>query len=167
MGLGWPLRIVRALLPTMDELIPKEHPEQDVGGGDFNLDWWQLAGANLVIPRAVLAAKYNTGTSAFVKSYQEEAWNVNSALAHPTLARAGAGEYSYTFAATYPDKDGNLVATVLGEPDVRATKVLAVYADRVDAYAWIDAGDPLVIQVRLFNAAGAGVDDVPFLLKVM
>lgn len=162
---GYPQRLVRDQLgPSMDETVPVTNPEQQVGGRQFNLEWQQLAGLNLaMITRAVIVADWNG--SDFDVSYQEEAWNAKHAQSHPVLARAGTGDYTYTFAATYDDQDGNAISTVLLAPRASAQKVITTFASRVDAYAYLDAADPLIVHVKLFDGSGTAVDE-PFILEV-
>lgn len=160
----WPNRLLRQLFgPTLRSLFPVENPEYDVGAETFNSLFWQLAGTNLVVHRVYLEASWN-GSSFDIDS-QAEAWNPNGDVAHPVLARASAGVYSYTFAATYQDMDGNAVQTVLGAPRVKSHRVLTGFPDRIEAEAWVDPSAPLVVEVRLWEADGTPVDH-PFSLEV-
>lgn len=161
---GFPLRFIRSFLgPKFRNTRPVKDPNTQMGAEKFNPLFWQLSGLNLVVSRVYLEAAW-TG-AAFQMAHQREAWNAENDQSHPTLARASAGVYSYTFAATYLDEDGTAVQTVLGAPHAWSPQVLAAYADRVDAYAWVDPGNALVVHVRLFDAAGAGID-APFALSV-
>lgn len=160
---GFPTRFLRSALgPKFVNTIPVETPESDIGDSQFNAAFWQLAGMNLVVSRVALIAHYTGGL--FVYGHQEEAWNPENAQPHPALARSAAGVYTYTFAASYLDEDGNAVATVLRAPRLSCHKVLTAFADRIDAHAWIDNSNPLVLQLRLWSQAGAGVDE-PFWLE--
>lgn len=160
---GFPSRFVRSHLgPKFVNTAPIEKPESQVGDAQFNAAFWQVAGMNLVLPRVALIAHYTGGQ--FVYGHQAEAWNAENAQLHPALARTGAGAYTYTFAANYLDEDGVAVATVLRAPRLSCHKVLTAFADRIDAHAWVDNGNPLVLQLRLWNQAGAGVDE-PFWLE--
>ncbi len=162
---GFPTRFLRSILgPKFVNQSPVENPEGDIGDRQFNAAFHQLAGMNLVVPRAVLIASHN-GT-AFQVAHQAEAWNPENAQLHPTPARAAAGSYSYTFAATYKDQEGVDVSTVLLAARVSCHRDLtAGFANRIEARSWIDAGNPLRVQVRLWDAGGAGVDH-PFWLEV-
>jgi len=164
---GYPTRLIRSSFgPKRIDPRPVEHPEQEVGAADYNAAFHQVAGMNLAIAtRASLIARWDSGTSHFVVSHQEEAWNSEREQAHPALVRVGAGVYTYTFAATYLDEDDVAVTTELGAPRVTVHKVLTAYADRVVGFAWVDASSPLVVQIRLWDAAGTP-EDAPFWLEV-
>lgn len=161
---GFPTRFLRSILgPKFVNQTPVESPESDIGDAQFNAAFHQLAGMNLVVPRAVVIATYGSG---FQIAHQAEAWNPENAQLHPTLARAGSGIYSYTFASTYKDEDGVDVSTVLFGARVSCHRDLSGgFATRISAHAWIDAGNPLVVQVRLWDTGGGGGDH-PFWLEV-
>lgn len=162
---GFPLRFLRSALgPELIDSAPVENPETDIGARQFNLAFWQMAGANLIVPRATVVARWDG--SAFVIAHQAEAWNTEGAQAHPLLERQEEGSYTYTFAANYLDENGAAIATVLGPPRVSCHRALADFSERVITAAWIDPGDPLVVQVRLWDADGIGVDH-PFWLEVL
>jgi len=161
---GFPSRVLRSLFgPKLINTAPVENPETDIPESAFNTLFHQVAGMNLVLPRVALIASY-TGAVQTI-SHQAEAWNPENAQAHPVLARAAAGQYTYTFAATYKDENGADVPTVLLAPRVSCQRDLtAGFASRIEAHAWKDT-NPLVINVRLWDAGGAGVDH-PFWLEV-
>ncbi len=81
------------------------------------------------------------------------------------LARAGTGNYTYTFAATYNDENGVAQAISLIGTRLTDRKVLTVFGDRLEPRAWIDGGNPLRIQIRMWDASGTLVDQ-PFWLEV-
>lgn len=161
---GFPRRFVRSVLgPKFVNTAPVENPESDIGDAQFNAAFHQLAGMNLTVPRVSLIAFY-TG-SQFVVSHQAEAWNPESAQTRPALARAAAGSYIYTFAPTYKDEDGVDIATSIFAPRVSSHRDLSGgFANRIEARAWMDAANPLQIQIRLWDAGGTGVDQ-PFWLE--
>ncbi len=162
---GFPTRLTRQLFgPRFRDARPVEDSETECGEGTLNPLIWQVAGMNLVAPRVSLVAHY-TGSS-FLISHRSEAWNPEEKLTRPTLARSAAGVYTYTFAANYPDESGVQVDTYLGAARVTAQKAVTAYANRVDGYAWRDGTNPLVINIALYNSAGAGVDE-PFWLEVL
>jgi hypothetical protein len=163
--MGFPTRILRSALgPKFLDTAPVENPETDIGARQFNLAFHQVAGLNLVAPRVSLVAHYTGGQ--FVIQHQQEAWNTEGAQARPVLARSAAGVYTYTFASSYLDEDGVSVATVLRAPRISCHKVLTAFADRIDPLSWVDGGSPLVLQIRLWNQSGAGVDE-PFWLEAL
>lgn len=161
---GFPSRFLRAALgPKFVNSRPIESPESDIGDKQFNAAFWQLAGANLVLPRVSLIAHYTGGN--FVYSQQAEAWNPDQAQPHPALARVSAGAYTYTFAASYLDEDGLAVPTVLRAPRLSCHKVLTAFTDRIEAHAFVDTIDPLVLQLRLWTGAAGTAVDEPFWLE--
>ena len=161
---GFPSRFLRSLLgPKFVNTNPAENPETDVGAQQFNAAFHQVAGMNLVVPRVALIASYSGG--GFVYSHQAEAWNPENAQAHPVLARSAAGVYTYTFASTYKDEDGTDVATVILAPRVSCHRDLSGgFANRIEARSWKDGSNPLIIQIRLWDTGGTGVDH-PFWLE--
>jgi hypothetical protein len=163
---GFPARFARSALgPTFVDAYPVENPEQDIGATQANLAAWQLAGLNGCAPRALLAAYWDSGTSAFVIASQAEAWNSDGAQSHPALARAAAGDYTYTFASTYLDELGASVSPALVGAVLAPARVLTAFADRIITAAWIDPTAPLVVELRQWNAAGSATDH-PFVLLV-
>jgi len=162
---GFPTRFLRSLLgPKFVNTSPVESPESDIGDVQFNAAFHQLAGMNLVVPRVALIASY-TGAAQTIL-HQAEAWNPENAQAHPVLARSAAGVYTYTFASTYQDENGAAVATVLLAPRVSCHRDLSGgFANRIEAHAWKDGSNPLIVQVRLWDTGGTGVDH-PFWLEV-
>jgi hypothetical protein len=170
--MSFPTRVTRSALgPRFRDVYPVENPETDVGAEQFNAAFDQLAGLNVVAPRVALIATWNG--SAFDVRHQAEAWNPDGGQAHPALARAGVGRYTYTFAASYLDADGNTVATsllacrlsVFGVPAADASST-DPYASRRTPMAWVDPGNPLVVKIAIFSSAGAVVDE-PFWLEVL
>ena len=165
MGLGFPNRITRADLgpPHVNE-HPVEHPETEVGAEVVEPLLHQVVGANLVLPRAVVAANWNGAD--FDYEHQQEAWNPDNAQVRPVLDRSGTGVYTWTFASTYKDETGEDIATLIRAPRISSHKTLSAFADRIVAEAWIPSGTPLVVQVRLWSAAGTP-EDAPFRLEVL
>jgi hypothetical protein len=160
---GWPSRIIRSLLgPVLVDDYAAENPDTDIPAAAFNTAFHQLAGLNVMLPRAGVVASYS-GTLTVI--YQSEAWNADGAQVHPVLARSGTGLYTLTFAATYLDELGASVATSIVFARAGAMRVLTSYADRVNAYAWIDGSNPLIVHVSLFDASGSAID-APFWLEV-
>jgi hypothetical protein len=166
---GWPSRIFKSMLgATLRDARPVENPEIEWAARYIELLKHTAVGAALIAPRATLCAEWNTGTSSFTIHHQAEAWNVNNALAHPTLDRTSTGSYTYTFAATYPDMDGALVAFDPRGYRVDICKQLP--SSDVLPYhpAVYRAGDIELpaLYVRLRDAGDTSVD-VPFWLEVL
>ena len=153
--------------PEMRNLYPVENPEIDYGADQINLANWQLAGTGLMVCRAILIAEWDG--SAFTVLRQDETWNPRRDQSPPVLARVGTGDYTYTVAGSYPDKDGvSVPVTVFG---ARAT-ILSFGAPGLSdlplAVANVSAN---VVSVVLgtVDAGGAGafaVADYRFLLEV-
>jgi hypothetical protein len=119
----------------------------------------------LIAPRAVLVGSYSGST--LTTKHQAEAWNPNNDQAHPTPARSGTGVYSYTFASTYKDEDGNDVTTVLLGARVLPQGEVTSYANRIVFHAWIDPAAPLVARWRFWETSAGDPVDVPFWLEVL
>src|SRR5690606_33961084 len=144
MGFGFPKRFTRDELgPELVNAYPVENVETDVGEDTFNAAFHQLAGMNLIVPRATLVAEW-TGAAINVL-HQEEAWNAKREQAHPVAARAAAGHYTYTFAASYLDESGVALPTVLAVARVQVAGT-GVFADRAAVEAYVDGSNPLVVH---------------------
>jgi hypothetical protein len=163
--MGFPTRFIRSFLgPLLRDINPPDTPETDIGARTFNTLFWQTAGMNLVVPRASLVANWNV--SAFLISHQHEAWNAENAQPHPGLTRQSTGRYRYTFASSYLDEDGTAIATALGPPRISPHSTVAAWSNQIYPYAWIDPGSPLVVEISIWNFAGAATD-APFWLEVL
>jgi hypothetical protein len=104
---GFPGRPSRdAFGPTMDTSRVPVIPTRDVGGAQFNLEWWQTAGAGLMVPLAWVGIAANGARTAAA-----EAWNANqNGTLHPTVVHGATGFYLVAFNAYAPNELGNLVA---------------------------------------------------------
>jgi hypothetical protein len=163
---GFPSRLLRSIFgpKVLVNTNPVENPNSDLGAEAFMPLFHQVAGMNLLAPRAVLLGFY-TGAVLTIQ-HQAEAWSPDNDQVHPTPARSAAGVYTYTFASTYKDENGADIATVLLAARVSCHRDLSGgFANRISAHAWKDATNPLQINVRLWDTAGTGVDH-PFWLEV-
>lgn len=166
---GWPSRILKSELgSTLRDPRTVEHPELEWAARYIELLKHQAVGAALCASRVSLCAAWNTGTSAFDVYQQHEAWNPTGAVAHPVLARTSAGLYTYTFAATYADMDGESVVFAAHGFRVQACGILPT-ADALPYQAHVEldseeATPTLVVTMR--GADGAPVD-APFWLEVL
>jgi hypothetical protein len=162
---GFPNRIVRSNLgPTYRDRNAVENPEVELGADYANLLLHQAVGVQLISPVADLIASW-TG-AVFVVAKREEAWNVDHSQAHPVLARTGAGVYTYQFAASYLDMDGESVITALADARLTARSTTAGYANRVSGRAWVDDADATLVHIEIYDAAGSAAD-APFWLEVI
>lgn len=110
---GFPNRPVRTLYgPTMVNTRPVRDRSREVDAATVNLERWQLAGAGLMVPRAVILL--DGATASIV--YRAEAWNpdavVDATHPDPTVTKLTTGTYAVEYEATYPDHDGTAVNTV-------------------------------------------------------
>jgi hypothetical protein len=162
---GFPTRLIRSIFgPKLRDEHPVENPETQIPARAFNALFHQVAGMNLAMAvRATLIAAWDMDH--FEIAYQEEAWNSNRDQARPELTRVTTGRYSYKFASTYKDEDGNDVPTDLVQPRVSTYKYMTSWNDRLFAYAWKDPADPLRVQVAIYDKDGTLVDE-PFWLEV-
>lgn len=161
---GFPTRFLRSQLgPQLRNNYPVENPETDIGDATFNAAFWQIAGMNLVVPRATLVATWN-GVG-FDIGHQAEAWNADGAQLHPELARVGPGHYTYTFAPTYRDEDDVEIATALHAARVSVQQLTGVGEPYIPA-AFPDTAEPLVVRIRIFEFLGSAAD-APFWLEVL
>ncbi len=162
---GFPSRLFRSFFgPRFRDARPVENPETEVSADALNPLLWQVAGLNQTASRAAIIASWDGAT--FDVSFQGEAWNANGSQDHPELARASAGVYTYTFAATYLDEAEEEVAINLLAARIHCLKPLTVFADRVSAHAWRDPDSATVIHVRLWDEATGTAVDQPFWLEV-
>lgn len=163
---GYPTRIIRSTFgPTLEDEYPVQNPRTQIPATAFNTLFHQLAGLNVSsLTRAVVVAEFTGGV--LVTRYQAEAWNPEGGQAHPVLARVGAGDYTLTFAASYLDEQGIVVPTALTAPKASAHPVVAAWGDVAIAGAYLDAVNPLVVHVKIFDAATGNPLDAPFVLEV-
>lgn len=166
---AFPTRITRSQLgPQLRDVYPVENPETDIGHDSFNAAFDQIAGCNVIVPRAALVASWNG--SAFDILHQAEAWNTDANQPRPTLARSATGRYTYLFAASYLDSEGNAITTALpacrAEPFRVPVDEANPYASRISRLVWKDPANPLNIKLAFFDSAGTAID-VPFWLEVL
>jgi hypothetical protein len=160
---SFPNRLIRSQLgPKLVDNYPVENPKSELGAATFNPSFWSVAGMTGILPRAALVARWNG--SSFDISHQREAWNAENDQAHPSLARFGTGQYTYTFAATYLDEDGVAVPTVLVAARVAA--VVASAGGPMRGSAWPNSGNALQIDIDLRDLASANRDGA-FWLEVL
>jgi hypothetical protein len=166
---GFPERATRGDLgPEYRNNRPVENPETDFDAQKLNLLCDQVAGANQIVARASLVAKWNPGANDFDIFHQAEAWNPNQDQARPELTRIAAGRYAYLFASTYMNSANEVITTSL--PAVRAhcfdTPASEVAPVFYKAYAWKDSGNPLRVLIAVQDNAGA-LTDKAFWLEVL
>lgn len=106
---GFPNRISRASLgPALQDTWPVTDPRKAIPAATFMLAWWQLAGASLVVPKAVIGVTMN-GTQP-VTDYQALAFDPDGVQPLLSWTRSAAGVYTYSFPQSeYPDEQGNPV----------------------------------------------------------
>lgn len=107
---GYPNKISRSSLgPSYQNAAKVGNPKQEADAAIFNLMCWQLAGVNVVAPRAVLIGQADNATISLVKQYL--AWDPNGALGPSTFSRTSQGVYTWALpgSGTYSDMNGNAV----------------------------------------------------------
>lgn len=119
---GFPNRISRDSLGPSDliDTWPVTDPRKAIPAATYKLAWWQLAGASLVVARAVVGVTMS-GTNP-VTTYQALAFDPNGTLPLLNWTRTGVGVYTYSFPQSeYPDEQGNLVTLAFagGRADVQ------------------------------------------------
>lgn len=108
------------------------HPRRNFGnvrGNDanclndnyLNLMHWQLAGANLMVPKAWFVFDTVNGADPTMIEHHE-AWRPKDDGPAPTALRTGEGVWTFTYAATVKDMDGVDVSPGLryAEPSLQA-----------------------------------------------
>lgn len=107
---GYPNKITRAALgPTYVNSTKIGNPAEEIDAAVFNLMAWQMAGLNLVAPRAVIIGQAENGQPILYKQWLS--WDPNGALANTQFTRTGTGVYTWALpgSGTYADMNGNLV----------------------------------------------------------
>lgn len=135
-----PERVNDGVPPDADKYVDAE---------TFNLEHWQTAGLGVVASRAWAVLNWTGSVLELVAA--GEAWDPNGTQANPTPARASAGVYTLTYAATYANRLGAAVAPALiaGKASVQALggDWAAVAVPRVDGRT---------VDVELVNAGTPG-----------
>ena len=106
---GFPNRTSRSSFgPALVDTWPVTDPRKAIAAASFMLAWWQLAGAALVVPKAVLGVTMS-GTQP-ITDYQALAFDPDGLLPKLTWTRSAAGVYTYSFPQSeYPDEQNNPV----------------------------------------------------------
>ena len=145
MSAGWPNRISRAALgPRRKNLIPVRDHTTAVAGEGFNLEHWQPAGANPMVPQAGGPIAGNALVA------HEEVWYPDGGPV-PTFTHEGTGHYRIVYAATYKDLDDNDVVPALTR--VRGFVQATIFTSQactggvtngrqVDLFVFDELGDP-------------------------
>jgi hypothetical protein len=110
---GFPNRIVRSSLgPTVIDTWPVKDERKAIPARTQNLQFWQVAGSQMCVPRACIGA--TVSGSVVTTDYQTLAWDTEGALALLTWGYASAGNFTFSFPnATYPDEVGNDVPLII------------------------------------------------------
>lgn len=148
--MGFPTRITRATLGP--ELLNRHRvvdPRKEIGADVFNLAWWTLGAAGLMLPMARFVCT-QSGTAIPVVASHAEAFRPNSGGSGPTMGRSGAGVYSFDWAAQYPDETGTNRPVVF-EGGIAVPLVAAFRHGQVE----MDAVDPTLGTIRFWSDGGA------------
>lgn len=148
---GFPTRPSRATFgPTPENRYPVVDPAYELDADIGDLMMWQTAGLGAISASAWAFVHY-TAPATVAVTYSAEAWDADGAYV-PTVSRTGAGDYTVTWAATYPDKDA--VSQTLSLLWARAHPQSA---SALSATAVIEA-DRHSVRVYIYDAAGAATD---------
>lgn len=91
--------------PEYENEFPVRNPKREMGEDIVNLLMWQVAGAGVVAPKAVLVVSHSGST--VTTTHQLLAFDPNSSVSPIPWVDAGTGQYAFTFADKYPDQNGN------------------------------------------------------------
>jgi hypothetical protein len=112
---GFPGRASRlAFGPVMRLLAKIRNPETQLSAEQLNLVFWQVAGMNGLVPRALRVCTITGGVLS--KGRRWLSWDPNGTLADTVfdVSRVGTGNYTWTLnASEFPDKDGVLTQVAL------------------------------------------------------
>ena len=110
---GYPNKIARASLgPTVVDTWPVKDPRKAIPATTHNLQFWQVAGAQMGAARGIIGATVS-GTTV-TTDYQALAWDADGSLPALLWSYDAAGDFSFDFpSATYPDEAGNAVPLVI------------------------------------------------------
>lgn len=81
---------------------PPVTPETDLSASQVNLMFWQLAGGGRTLPMAIFL--YDGATPQVL--FQALAFDPDGLLGNVPVVKNGTGDYTWTFASTYPDEKG-------------------------------------------------------------
>lgn len=153
---GFPNRPARIVFgPQMKNKRPPVIAETDLNANQMNLDFWQVAGAGRVVAMAVIL--FDGVTPAIIS--QALAFDPRQELEDIAFVKNATGDYTFTFASTYKDEQGNDVSFAPrfsmaqfqgGTPGDKATP-------------FDPSGQDVLVRVR--NAAEALIDGT-FMLQV-
>lgn len=90
------------------------NPNEEADANVFNLAFWQLAGMNGMVSKAMFVGSISGTTLTTRRKWL--AWDPNAELPASVLVltRTGLGTYTYAFdASSYADHDGNLISLAL------------------------------------------------------
>lgn len=142
--------------PTFQDKRPVVDPTKELGSQVFNLMAWQMAGAGIVCPRAMII--YDGSTPA--TTYQALAWDPNGLLGNISITKQGTGEYDVDFASTYTDQNGTAVSF-----SVRGAMAFGQDApSQVQAVVTIGEDSPQQVTVYVGNQAGTPQDATVLIL---
>ena len=155
---GYPNRIARSSLgPNVIDTWPVKDPRKAIAAQIHNLQFWQMAGAQLCVPRGVVGATVSGST--VTTDFQALAWDPEGALPALLWTYDAAGDFGFDFpSTTYPDEAGNAVPLVIpfGVAHARALDGSNLVLGQV-----IMSG-PKTGSVRLRDVEGAADSDVDF-----
>lgn len=156
MSSGFPNRPDRSDYgPTYEEERTVYNPKREIGSDIFNLNFWQLAGSGLVVPRAVLIAEHSGGTVTTTTQYL--AFDPDGSLSAIPWVDNGTGDYSFTFASQYPDQGGT-------NQNLSLVAGVAIAQGSTPQIGSVDLTSGYEGDVYFVTHAGAAVDVSKFLV---
>lgn len=157
---GFPVRTLRSEFgPTFKDARPVEKPENEQSAESTNLSLHVTAGAGLVVPLFSLVVEWDPTLGDFHVYHQTETWNVDNALAHPVLSRIGSGSYTYKFANSYPDMNGEAVPLSLSTVRCSVMGTGSRVSAKLIPFYYISQSDPTLVYFGFNEANGAYGND--------
>lgn len=110
--MGFPTRNKRNDLgPTYRDAYPIRNAEYEIGQSVINRSFWNEAGLCQVTPLARWLCSVSPGSVTIVQ--QALAWDPYGSLGNVTIQYQQEGYYTISLASSYPDEQGNSIATPL------------------------------------------------------
>ena len=157
---GFPVRTLRSEFgPTFKDARPVEKPENEQSADSTNLSLHVTTGSGLVVPQFSLVVEWDPTLGDFHVYHQAETWNVDNAFAHPVLSRLSLGNYTYKFANSYPDMNGEAVSLSLSAVRCSAMGTGSRAFAKPAPFFYISQSDPTLVCFGFYEANGSNGND--------
>lgn len=154
---GFPNRPTRtAYGPTREDEGFVTNPKTELGAGTMNINFWQIAGMGLVVPRAAIGVD-SLGTPVTANFFQALAWDPLQTLPDIVVTRNGVGDYTAVFQSTYADESDTQIATSL-------KMGMAIPQGTANLNGIVELPDAQTANIFLFTADTAASVDSNFML---